>query len=239
MAGETVKKVRRGVLVGVGLAVAMALIPTAGGSPASALAGPPAAPSTQTAPPKPRIVWKGIPFGDGRKAEMTAYSRIHYGPKLASWRLTDPKVIVEHYTASTTFSSAWNTFASDSPDAELGQKPGTCAHFIIDSDGTIYQLVKLDTRCRHTVGLNYTSIGIEMVGTSDGDIISRPRQYRAALALTRWLQYRFAVKTKDVIGHSESLSSPYHFELYGPWKTQTHGDWTHSDMQGFRRDLQR
>ena len=203
-----------------------------------------AAPTTRStphkvaaAPPKPRIVWKGIPFGPARKAEMTAYSQMHYGKKLATWRLTDPKVIVEHYTASTSYSSAWNTFASDSPDPELGQKPGTCAHFIIDSDGTIYQLVKLDVRCRHTVGLNYTSIGIEMVGTSDGDIIGRPRQYASAIALTKWLQSRFGVKTKDVIGHSESVSSPYHLELYGPWKSQTHGDWTHTDMQAFRHQL--
>ena len=188
-------------------------------------------------PPKPRIVWKGIPFSPARKAEMGAYSQMHYGKKWATWRLINPKVIVEHYTASTSFSSAWNTFASDSPDPELGQKPGTCAHFIIDSDGTIYQLVKLDTRCRHTVGLNYTSLGIEMVGTSDGEIIGRPRQYASAVALTKWLQYRFGIKTKDVIGHSESVSSPYHLELYGPWKTQTHGDWTHADMQAFRRQL--
>ena len=46
-------------------------------------------------------------------------------------------MIVEHYTASTSFSSAWNTFASDAPDAELGEKPGTCAHFVIDHDGIV------------------------------------------------------------------------------------------------------
>ena len=63
-------------------------------------------------------------------------------------------MIVEHYTASTTFSSAWNTFARDAPDVELHELPGTCAHFVIDRDGTIYQLVPLTTMCRHTVGLN-------------------------------------------------------------------------------------
>ena len=37
---------------------------------------------------------------------------------------------------------------------------------MIDTDGTIYQLVRTDTICRHTVGLNWTAIGIEHVGTS-------------------------------------------------------------------------
>ena len=65
--------------------------------------------------------------------------------------------IVEHFTATSSFSSAYNTFAADVPDAELHQLPGTCAHFIIDRDGTIYQLVPLDVMCRHTVGLNWVA----------------------------------------------------------------------------------
>ena len=54
--------------------------------------------------PKPHIVWKPIPFGAKRKAEMAAYARRHYG--INSWRLQQPHVIVEHYTVSSTFSSA-------------------------------------------------------------------------------------------------------------------------------------
>ena len=186
---------------------------------------------------KPRIVWKPIAFGADRRREMVEYSRKHYGAKWADWRLVDPKVIVEHYTASDSFSSAWNTFESNSPDGELGQLPGTCSHFIIAKDGTIYQLDTLDTRCRHTVGLNHRSIGIEMVGMSDTGILSNPPQIKSALALTRWLQARFGISTRNVIGHSESVSSPYHLELYGPWKTQTHGDWSSSAMKVFRSRL--
>jgi beta-N-acetylhexosaminidase len=69
-------------------------------------------------------------------------------------------VIVEHYTGSNSFSAAWNTFAANQPDPELGELPGTCAHFIVGRDGTIYQLVRLNVMCRHTVGLNYVAIGI-------------------------------------------------------------------------------
>ena len=57
-----------------------------------------------------------------------------------------------------TFQAAYATFANDVPDVELHELPGTCAHFIVDKDGTIYQLVALTTMCRHTVGLNWTRV---------------------------------------------------------------------------------
>jgi beta-N-acetylhexosaminidase len=186
------------------------------------------------APPKPHIVWKPIPFGPHRKAQMAAYAQRHYG--IHSWRL-HPRVIVEHYTASNSFSAAWSTFAADTPDPELGELPGTCAHFIVDRDGTIYQLVRLNVMCRHTVGLNHVAIGIENVGTSDGEILRDPAQLRSSLALAAWLVGRFHIRIRNVIGHSESLSSPYHRELYKPWAHQTHGDWKHLDMDVFRSKL--
>jgi N-acetylmuramoyl-L-alanine amidase len=187
------------------------------------------------APAKPAIVWKPIPFGAQRRAEMVQYAARHYG--LHTWRLDHPKVIVEHYTASNSFSSAWNTFANDANDSELHELPGTCAHFVIDRDGTIYQLVPLNTMCRHTVGLNWTAIGIEHVGTSDASILQNPKQIAASLKLTLWLMHRFDISLPNVIGHNESLTSRYHRERYAPWRCQTHGDWTHADMQSYRARL--
>jgi Negative regulator of beta-lactamase expression len=186
-------------------------------------------------PVRPPIVSKPIPFGAQRRAETAQYAQRHYG--LATWRLAHPHVIVEHYTASTTFSSAWNTFASDAPDSELHERPGTCAHFVIDRDGTIYQLVPLSTICRHTVGLNWTAIGIEHVGTSDASILGNPRQLQASLRLTLWLMHRYGISLPNVIGHAESLTSPYHRERYAAWRCQTHGDWQHADMVTYRTRL--
>jgi beta-N-acetylhexosaminidase len=183
----------------------------------------------------PPIVQKPIPFGSKRRAETAAYAERHYG--IDSWRLRRPHVIVEHYTANDSFSATWNTFAADTPDPELHQLPGTCAHFVVDTDGTIYQLVPLGTMCRHTVGLNWTAIGIEHVGTSDASILGNPRQLAASLRLTVWLMARFHIPLGDVIGHHESLTSPYHHELYAPWRCQTHGDWTHADMNVYRAKL--
>jgi beta-N-acetylhexosaminidase len=186
---------------------------------------------------KPAIVSRPIPFGERRRSEMAAYSKRHYGHRAA--RLRAPKVIVEHYTANHSFSATWNTFASDSPDPEIGELPGTCAHYVIDADGTIYQLVSLRWRCRHTVGLNHTAIGIEHVGTSDGAVLDRPKVLKASLELTRWLRCRFSIRVRDVIGHSESLSSPYHEEKVARLRTQTHGDMSHRAMKRYREKLAR
>src|SRR4051794_21833626 len=166
---------------------------------------------------------------------MAAYARRHYG--IDSYRLRDPRVIVEHYTVTSTFQQTFNTFAPDKADPELKELPGTCAHYVIDRDGTIYQLVPRSIMCRHTVGLNYTAIGIEHVGFSDREILRNAKQLDASLRLTRWLRCRYRVGVDNVIGHSESLSSPYHRERVQRLKKQTHGDWTRGDMRTYRSKL--
>ena len=184
---------------------------------------------------KPDITWKKIPFGARRKRQMAAYSRRHYGDR--EWRLTDPQVIVEHYTDGTSFDSAWNTFAADSP--HLGELPGTCAHFIIDTDGTIYQLVNLGIRCRHAVGMNWTAFGIEHVGTNARGILDNHRMMRASLRLTSWLMLKYGINLGNVIGHAETLESPYHHEQVASWRCSTHADWNRHEMRIYRRRLKR
>jgi N-acetylmuramoyl-L-alanine amidase len=110
---------------------------------------------------------------------------------------------------------------------------------VIDRDGTIYQLVHLGIMCRHTVGLNYTAFGVEHVGMSDGDVMGDRRQLQASLRLTRWLRCRYGIAVKNVIGHNESLSSPYHHELVARLRNQTHGDMRHATMQKYRSRLSR
>jgi N-acetylmuramoyl-L-alanine amidase len=191
-----------------------------------------------TPPPiKPRIVWDPIPFGAKRKAETAAYAERHYG--LHSYKLINPHVIVIHYTDGPSFQSAYNTFAPDMPDSELHELPGTCAHFVIDTAGVIHQLVSLGIICRHTVGLNWTAIGIEHVGYSDRQILDNPRELGASLRLVRWLRCRLHITITNVIGHNESLSSPYHHERVPSLHTQTHGDWVHANMQIYRHRLRR
>jgi hypothetical protein len=184
-----------------------------------------------------RVVSRPIPFGATRRRETRAYARRHYG--LDTHRLAHPRVIVEHYTATSAFAPVFNTFASDAPDVELGELPGVCSHYVIDRDGTIYRLVPTSIICRHTVGLNWTAIGIEHVGTSDAQVLGDRLQVRASLRLTRALQGRFRIATRNVIGHAESLSSPFHRERVARLRTQTHGDMARPAMTRYRRLLGR
>jgi N-acetylmuramoyl-L-alanine amidase len=187
---------------------------------------------------RPHIVGDPIPFGSARRAEMSAYVRRHYGSFMKpTWRLIDPHVIVIHYTVTPDFSSTFNTFAPDVPDSELHELPGTCAHYVIDASGVIHQLVALNTMCRHTVGLNWTAIGIEHVGYSDAQVLGDRSELNASLRLVLWLRCRFHIAIRNVIGHNESLSSPYHREDVASLRTQTHSDFVHADMQVYRAKL--
>jgi len=197
--------------------------PATAGQPVAARAGRPAI-----------SIW-AIPYGPKRKREMAAYSERHYGHR--TWRLRHPHVIVEHMAQTSTVAAVHNTFAPDVPDPELHELPNVCSHFVIGSSGRIFRLVNLRTRCRHTVGLNWTAIGIEHVGFGDGDALGNRRELGASLRLTQWLRCKFHIRIHDVIGHAESLSSPYHHELVPSLRHQTHGDWKHASMKVYRRKL--
>jgi N-acetylmuramoyl-L-alanine amidase len=201
---------------------------------AIAIGASPASPALTSAARPPIASWP-IPFGPQRKREMAAYSERHYGQH--RWRLRQPRVIVEHMAQAGSARAVYDTFAPDLPDVELHELPNVCSHFVIGSSGKIYRLVNLRTRCRHTVGLNWTAIGIEHVGYGDSDVLGDTRQLQASLRLTQYLRCRFQIKLADVIGHHESLSSPYHHERVPSLRRQTHGDWKHRSMRVYRQKL--
>ncbi|HET9671282.1 MAG TPA: peptidoglycan recognition family protein [Actinomycetota bacterium] len=215
----------------------MSLLPGVVAAPAAAVSPPrgaggsmAATGSVEPASLKPDIVWRPIPYGALRRAQMAGYSARHYGVR--SWRLTRRLAIVEHYTTGTTWQGAWNTFAANSP--HLGEYPGTCTHFIVHTDGTIYQLVPLGIRCRHTIGMNQLSIGIEHVGRSDAEVLGNARQMEASLRLTLWLVARFGIEVRNVIGHGESLQSPLRRERYASWRCMSHSDMSRAAMRTYR-----
>ena len=185
-----------------------------------------------------RLVPEFIAFSQRRKNEMAAYSLRHYGA--SSWRLS-PSMIVLHFTESDTASSARNTFANDSRN--LGELPGTCAHFIVAKNGDVWQIVPTSIRCRHTIGLNDKAIGIEIVQRSYGNgahwadqqILSRPAQIGAVLALIRSLQRQYGISASNIIGHAMANRAPQFRDLEG-WRND-HTDWQAQDVLEVRRRL--
>jgi N-acetyl-anhydromuramyl-L-alanine amidase AmpD len=211
----------------------------------TALVAPAPAAATAAAAPRPPITVKLIPFGATRKAQMADYSRRHYHQH--TWKLTAPKAIVLHHTAGATWEPAWWTFANNSAYESIPgkpEKPGVSAHFIVDKDGTIYQCVPLSVRARHAIGMNWSSIGIEFVqeGRSgkdghwmDRQILARTAQANAGLRLVRYLQTRFDIKTKNVVGHATANDSPYFKEFAGIKNAA--GDWFPPEVRAFRARL--
>jgi len=183
------------------------------------------------------VVPRPIPFGGRRRDDVRRYALRHYG--IDDYRLRRPRVIVQHYTATDSFAPVYNYFATNAPDPELGELPGICSHYVIDRDGTAYQLVSTRIMCRHTVGLNWTAIGIEHVGRSDGQVLGNRRQVAASLRLTRMLQGRDQIATRNVIGHNENRSSRFHRERVARLRSQTHGDFRRAAMEVYRRRLER
>lgn len=200
---------------------------------------PPPTPKPSATVAKPAIVADLVPYGALRKQQMAAYCKRHYGAAQATWVLK-PKAIVLHYTAGGLYSSAHNTFASNTPN--LGELPGVCAHFIIDKDGTIYQQLALGVRCRHTIGLNYVAVGIEFVQEGGSgptwatdQIFKRSKQINAGLHLVKWLQWKYKMPTKNILGHGTANASPLFKDLEG-WRND-HVDWNSTSLARFKKKL--
>ncbi|HKG39005.1 MAG TPA: N-acetylmuramoyl-L-alanine amidase [Conexibacter sp.] len=214
------------------VALAVAFVATIGGAagPASATASA----SRHVAPPveRPAIRHRFIPITAQRERETSAYGVRHYGR--TGWTIARPHVIVEHLTENDSVDATFDIFAPDVPDIELHELPGLCSQFVIARSGAIYQFTPVTFMCRHTVGLNWTAIGIEHVAYREGDVFARRAQLDASLRLTRWLRCRYDVPVRDVIGHAESLSSSYHHERVASLRKQTHADWQPSAMGRYR-----
>jgi N-acetylmuramoyl-L-alanine amidase len=144
------------------------------------------------------IVWD-----DEREQLTIAYRAAHQqqAPESAD---IDPHLIVLHWTAGESFNSAFHTFhpARLAGRAEL-QGAGALnvsAHFIVEQDGTIHQLLPVTTMARHVIGLNHVSIGIENVGGTDGMPLTEA-QVSANVSLIYWLSDEHDIT--HVIGHHE------------------------------------
>ncbi|MBJ6723132.1 peptidoglycan recognition protein family protein [Geomesophilobacter sediminis] len=151
------------------------------------------------------------------RLKLTAeYSQEHYGTYTAD--LKQPKMIVLHYTAFHTFDDSYKFFlppyldTEERADISSGGLVNVSAHYLVDRDGTIYQLASEDVICRHVIGFNYTAIGIENVGDGADDLT--PAQARANAALVNRIVKRHP-SIEYLIGHQQYQNSNLpHFKLY-------------------------
>ena len=85
------------------------------------------------------------------------------------------------------------------------------AHYVVDFDGAITQMVADGNTAWHAGMINPRSIGIEHAGWADRNRWT-PEQMRASARLTRWLcdTYGIPIDRQHIIGHIEAPGATHH-----------------------------
>ena len=156
---------------------------------------------------KPRIINKPIDFGQNRIDMTKSYIKQHYGLDVKNIEI-DPKIILLHWTAVMDFDDCFKRLKgeklySDRGDISSAGALNVSSHFLVDRDGTIYQLMPDNSMARHVIGLNYSSIGVENVG-GEGNVKDdlTDSQIEANIALVKYLKAKYP-KIEYLIGHHE------------------------------------
>lgn len=150
-----------------------------------------------------KIIQKPIDYSKEKIKLSLEYMREHHGLDQKTPKIT-PKIIVLHYTAGGTVESNFKYFnnlhlENERSTLKKQSSLNVSSHFIIDRDGTIYQLVDPELFARHTIGLNYCAIGVENIGSKAQPLTDK--QVEANAELVRYLTKKYAIEY--VIGHSE------------------------------------
>ena len=152
---------------------------------------------------EPKIIQKPISYSEERVRLSLEYLKNHHGLVQKTPTIV-PKMIVLHYTANGNVESNFKyfnkTYLQGGRNALKKQSTlNVSSQYLIDRDGTIYQLMDPAQFARHTIGLNYCAIGIENIGSKKEPLTDQ--QVAANAHLIRYLTKKY--KVEYLIGHSE------------------------------------
>lgn len=151
----------------------------------------------------PKIIQEPIVFNEEREDLTLEYMKEHYG-LIQDEPTIVPRMVVVHWTEIPTLQKTIDAFYNEHlPSFRTGiagaGSLNVSSQFVIDQDGTIYNLMPETTMARHVIGLNYCSIGIENVGGSDLPLTKA--QLKANIKLIKYLKKKYPIEY--VIGHYE------------------------------------
>ncbi len=157
------------------------------------------------------IVDAPMAWSDERERLTLAYRRAHSDQDAADLTIA-PQVIVLHYTGGGSAKATRGYFDSPRIEASRAQlaragKVNVSAHFVVDRDGTIYQLQPVTRFARHCIGLNHLAIGIENAG-DEARYPLTDAQVAADAALIRQLASQHTIT--HVLGHHEVMGFRKH-----------------------------
>lgn len=157
------------------------------------------------------------PLFDTERMRLTVdYARHHYGAATAV--LNNPQMIVVHFTTIPTLQKSLDFFRPARIDHQIrrdiagGGEVNVSAHYLVDRDGTLYQLAAEDILCRHIIGFNHSAIGIENVAVDADDLTPAQLEANAAL-ISRIVERHPAIRY--LLGHHEYRDRTLpHYQLY-------------------------
>ena len=216
--------------------VALLAIAAVVGAGAASGAGAQSPAATKSAATKPPIHKMLIPYPKKRKREMAAYSKRHYGQY--KWRLNDPKVIVDPLRRGRQHQRDLQHLQ----DRPAGRRvPRAAQRLLALRRGRLGRCLQVrpadDPLPPHRRPQLDRDRGRARRLLRPGHPRPARRSSTARSSSSQWLRCRFGIPVSNVIGHNESLSSPFYKELDPRFQGQTHGDWNHADMQIYRADL--
>jgi hypothetical protein len=159
--------------------------------------------SCSSSQPTFRTIYKPIVF-DSQRAELSLeYLKERYGI-MARTPAIHPVMIVLHWTDIPSLEKTFDAFnRSTLPAARNGIKQAgllnVSSQYLVDRDGTIFQLMPDSMFARHVIGLNYCAIGVENVGSGKNPLTKE--QLKANVQLIRYLKSKYPIEY--VIGHYE------------------------------------
>ena len=150
--------------------------------------------------PDINIVDKPIHWSENRERLIREYAQLHYGKSEIQ---IIPQAVVVHWTAGSTWESAYNWFYNDAmADGTLN----VASQFIVDRDGTIYRLTEETALDRHVIGYNWCAIGIENVGGVNNIEDLTSEQLQANIDLIRYLHAKYPT-IQYVFGHYQQVAA--------------------------------
>lgn len=152
------------------------------------------------------IIPKPIKFSEKRVSLTKEYIKNHYNLEVENINII-PKIIVVHHTGFNSFKLSFSRFYEEvlpqmRTDISKASLLNVSAQYMVDRDGKIYSLMPDNIMGRHTIGLNYSSIGIENVGAENLADNLTTEQLKSNVTLIKYLRKKYS-SIVDVIGHYE------------------------------------
>ena len=157
---------------------------------------------------------------DGISASKPPIKKFIQSPNFSSRNGTDIDQIVIHYTTAGTAASSINHFLN--PASEVS------AHYIVDKNGDIYQMVSDSDKAWHARSANARSIGIEHVARTHEPIT--PDQERTSIALVKWLMAEYGVTKENILAHMDVVATDCPGWLFGDNTSQAVRQWVDANF---------